>query len=142
MKRLKCIMLIDDNPADNFLHTRSIRQLDCAEQVKVALNGKQALEMLTTPDESGELIAPELLFLDINMPIMNGWEFVEAYKKLPEELRSGALVLMLTTSMNPDDRSRAEDIDVIQNYATKPMHVEALRNLLDVHFPARFSTDL
>lgn len=138
MKRLSCILLIDDNPADNFLHSMAIRELDCADRIEVAVNGKHALELLTTPQADGSLLNPELLLLDINMPIMNGWEFAVAYASLPLDQRSGALVMMLTTSLNPDDQARAAELEVVQRFASKPLRAGDLQGMLDEHFPGRF----
>lgn len=134
MKKLKRVMLIDDYEADNFLHEMLFEEMDCAEDIVTKLNGREALDYLTTPQD-GELPTPDLICLDINMPVMNGWEFIEAYDALDEDMRGGVVLMMLTTSLNPDDRARAEDKGCIADFVSKPLTRDSLANLLSRHFP-------
>lgn len=134
MKKLKRVMLIDDYEADNFLHEMLFEEMDCAEDIVTKLNGREALDYLTTPQD-GELPTPDLICLDINMPVMNGWEFIEAYDALDEDMRGGVVLMMLTTSLNPDDRARAEDKGCIADFVSKPLTRDSLANLLSKHFP-------
>src|SRR5438445_13790262 len=105
-KKLKCIMLVDDNPDDNFFHERVIKKDNAAEFVVAKQTGMDALEYLKSK-KSNEDPHPDLIFLDINMPGMNGWEFLEEYNKLDEIFKSRAIIIMLTTSENPDDKMKA-----------------------------------
>jgi CheY-like chemotaxis protein len=129
IKTLKCIMLIDDNPDDNFFHERVIRKNNAAELVVSRRSGAAALEYLQGDDNH---VHPDLIFLDINMPGMNGWEFLEEYHKLDKRFQSHALVIMLTTSENPDDRMRAEGI--VPEFKTKPLTKEILEEVISQHF--------
>ncbi len=134
MKPLNQILLIDDDKATNYLHKRVINRAGCALEVVEKLDGTEALEYLTTPID-GEFPRPELIFLDLNMPLMNGWEFLEAYKQLPEEQRGGQVIVMLTTSLNPDDRERADGIQQVSDYLSKPLTTELLKDLLAKYYP-------
>ena len=80
-KKLHCIMLIDDDPATNFYHRIILRDGGWAQKIVEVKNGEEALQYLQTPFGIDNP-RPSLIFLDINMPRMNGWEFLEAYKKL------------------------------------------------------------
>lgn len=135
-------MLIDDNEADNYLHKLVIEELDCAKKVSVAYDGEEAIEFLTTPDQAtGNLPIPDIIFLDINMPRMNGWEFLEAYKdQIPEEKRCKALVMMLTTSLNPDDKKQAAGSPSVIQFMNKPLTVDQLTEVLKENFPDCFSS--
>ena len=84
-------MLIDDNFHDNFFHQLAINELDIANKIQLATDGYEALEML----EKKNACIPELIFLDINMPRMNGWEFLEEYKKIAESRQTKIIIIML-----------------------------------------------
>ena len=129
-KKLNCIMLVDDNPDDNFMHQYVINDMQVCERIEVALNGEEAIEYLRDKADT----PPELIFLDINMPRMNGWEFIDEYKHLDAEKKSKVVIMMLTTSVNPSDRERAERIQEITGFETKPLIRENLQKILDEHF--------
>ncbi|RED97430.1 response regulator [Marinoscillum furvescens] len=137
-EKLKCILLVDDDDDCNFFHKRLIAKLDCAEHVEVCTNGIEALEYLTQRMERG-YPRPELIFLDINMPKMNGWEFLEKYKTLDPDQKAEMLVVMLTTSLNPDDRSRADSNDDVHAFANKYLDKSKLQLILEKNFPQLFS---
>ncbi|MBU1719687.1 MAG: response regulator [Bacteroidetes bacterium] len=102
-RKLKCILLVEDDHATNFLHKMILQKAGVAENILVALNGKEALTIIRDAGNQtdGNSLKPDLIFLDINMPIMNGWEFIEEYKKLADELKNNTTIIMLSASMNP-----------------------------------------
>jgi len=69
------------------------------------------------------------------MPGMNGWEFLESYEKLEKEQKSKAIVVMLTTSLNPDERDKAKEIPQISGFLNKPLFAEGIKNILEEKFP-------
>ena len=125
-------MLIDDNEADNRFHEIIIREMDAAERVVVSLNGEEAIHYLKRDGQ----VPPELIFLDINMPRMNGWEFLEAYKDLSPAQKARVVIVMLTTSGNPEDRERAAHFSDVTGFETKPLSEEMLTAILREHFSA------
>ena len=133
-QKLNCILLVDDNDADNFIHEMVIKQLDCAEKIVTAENGEEALTFLTTALTSGKYPKPDLIFLDINMPKMNGWEFLEEYEKLHIDQKAKIVLVMLTTSLNPDDKMLAAQKPLILNYIDKPLTQESLTEILEKNF--------
>ena len=137
MKKLHTILLIDDDFATNFLHKMIIEKENCTENVISMQSAEKALEYLKTKID-GEYPHPGLIFLDINMPGMNGWEFLEEYKKIDEKLQAHKVVIMLTTSLDPADRGRAEDIEEITEFKSKPLTKEILRQVLKSNFPEMF----
>lgn len=128
MKTVDCIMLIDDNQDDNFFHERVIRKSNAAKSIIVKDSGTDALDYLSTVHDAARI--PDLIFLDINMPGMNGWEFLEAYNQLPEDKFKKHVIVMLTTSENPDDRKMAQSMEAVSNFQTKPLTREALEDIL------------
>ncbi|WP_019949319.1 response regulator [Hymenobacter aerophilus] len=133
---LPVILLVDDDPTTNFLSTRLLKRLGVGEEIVVALNGFEALQQLQQRCFVGEAVGsacPDLVLLDVNMPVMDGFEFLEAYQQLPAEQRRNTLVVMLTTSMLATDRQRAEQLPVA-DFLTKPLTREKLATVLRQHF--------
>jgi CheY-like chemotaxis protein len=129
-RKLNCILLVDDDPDDNAFHKIIIQKMNIVNHIDVVGNGLEALEYLKKEDQ----IPPELIFLDINMPKMNGWEFLEKYKYLDEEQKARVVIMILTTSANPDDIKRAKEIKEVTGYETKPLSKELLSEILNKHF--------
>jgi CheY-like chemotaxis protein len=131
-QKLNSILLIDDDKATNFMHTYLIKKTLVVDTVISKLNGEEAIAYLTTKKD-GEYPQPDLIFLDINMPVMNGWEFIEEYKKSNFSKKS-VLIIMLTTSLNPIERKRAEKIEIISGFVTKPLTAEYLQDIVKSYF--------
>ncbi len=130
-KKLDCILLIDDDEPTNYLNELILRDVDCAEHIEVAQTGDEALEYLehAVPDEHAPV--PELIFLDINMPAMDGWEFLDRYDKFdPEQV----VVVMLTTSLNPEDEQRAQSRSNIKCFVHKPLTKDKVEDILNKFF--------
>lgn len=133
MPKINSVLLIDDNASTNFLHTRILRNSKLVDTIHSVTGARTGLDYLTTELE-GAYPKPELIFLDINMPGMNGWEFLDAYRDLPETQRGGIVIVMLTTSLNPDDYNRAKTIAEINDFQPKPLTVAAMEELVEKHF--------
>src|SRR5687768_15477579 len=121
-KKLNCIMLIDDNHDDNFFHEREIKKGNSTNIVITKNSGKAALEYLRSRKDPHS----DLIFLDINMPGMNGWEFLKEYNCLDKDLQGRAVIIMLTTSDNDDDVEKANSWSFISDYITKPLTKEKM----------------
>ncbi|POP54408.1 response regulator [Zhongshania marina] len=134
MDKLKSVVLIDDCKATNYIHRLIIEKYGFAEAITEFMNGKEAIDYLST-EVDGEFPTPELIFLDLNMPVMNGWEFLESYKHLPSNQQAGVVVVMLTTSLNPDDEAQADNIDGVKAFSSKPLTIEKLDGVLAEFYP-------
>jgi len=126
-------MLVDDNSHDNFFHERVIKKSNAADVIVAKQTGIEALEYLKE-NENDEKLHPDLIFLDINMPGMNGWEFLEEYNKLDEKAKSKVVVIMLTTSDNPDDKTKSKMLNIASDFRTKPLTEEMLEEILNTFF--------
>jgi len=137
-KELPFIMLVDDNPDDNFIHERAIKKINSESIVIVKNSGVEALDYLKT-----RMLPPsDLIFLDINMPEMNGWEFLEQYSKLDKDLQSQAIIVMLTTSDNSDDAERAKASSSVTYFITKPLTQEKMNFIYEKYFTHLHTTAL
>jgi CheY-like chemotaxis protein len=132
--KLKCIVLIDDSEATNFFHELIIKEVDCTEQIASFQSGRAALDFLVEKTESSRC-RPDIFFLDINMPGMNGWEFLEEYKVWKENQQCKAIMVMLTTSLNPDDKEKADNMNEVDEFMSKPLDSESLFRLIKKYFP-------
>ncbi len=136
-KKLNCVLLVDDDNDCNYLHRRLLNKMGCTELVQVAVDGREALDFLTSTID-GKHPVPAVIFLDINMPRMNGWDFLEEYKNLDEALKAKIVLVMLTTSLNPDDRERAKNYGDVSGFHNKYLTKETLNKILNDHFPEYF----
>ncbi len=138
MKALNCILLIDDNVDDNYYHTIIIQEANAAYHVRTATTGEKALEYLLEGKECPDQFPfPNLVFLDINMPGMNGFEFLEKVKEI-KLLDSGKsiIVVMLTSSLNPVDKKMVKDFfsGEVKAFKNKPLTTEMLADVIEKFF--------
>jgi len=131
--KLTCIMLVDDDHHDNFFHEREIKKTSSETIVIEKNTGLEALEYLNSQKEDKNML-PDLIFLDINMPGMNGWDFLAEYEQLDTELQNRVIIIMLTTSDNEDDVSRAKAWRSVSDYITKPLTKEIMENIIKKYF--------
>ena len=138
-KKLSCVLLVDDDAPTNFLNRLVLEESGCTERIHVAQSGQAALDYLRVTSEMGAkdttLTTPELIFLDINMPAMDGWEFLSRYDALLNAQKPGVVIVMLTTSLNPEDEVKAQAIPAVAGFQCKPLTPKVLDKLLGTHFP-------
>eukprot|EP00746_Dinoflagellata_sp_MGD_P015815 gnl/MRDRNA2_/MRDRNA2_135348_c0_seq1.p2 gnl/MRDRNA2_/MRDRNA2_135348_c0~~gnl/MRDRNA2_/MRDRNA2_135348_c0_seq1.p2 ORF type:complete len:139 (+),score=8.40 gnl/MRDRNA2_/MRDRNA2_135348_c0_seq1:1464-1880(+) len=125
-KKIGCILLVDDDMTSNFYNKSVIQQLNIAEKVEVAWNGKEAMEFLENPENEN----PELILLDINMPVMDGFEFVKALDINTTIDKSGIKIVMLTTSQHEKDVDKFKKYGLVSQYISKPIEREHLLSLV------------
>ena len=138
-KKLDCILLVDDDFATNFINKKILQKANVTNHIQVTLNGKEAIDYICKQgkfeSDTNEFPQPELILLDINMPVMDGWEFIEAFQKLSLENKENIAIVMLSSSFNPADKTRAESIDEISAFKQKPMSREALLKIIKKVLP-------
>lgn len=127
------IMLVDDDQNDNYIHEREIKKANPEIIVITKYSGIEALEYLKSVEKK-TAIKPDMMFLDINMPRMNGWEFLEQYSRLDEETQISAIIIMLSAFPHPDDLENAKNNSIVSAYITKPLTKEILKGIIEKHF--------
>jgi CheY-like chemotaxis protein len=133
MPLLSSVLLVDDDSTTNYLNKLLLTRMDIAEQVLVAENGEQALRTLDQTCRTPESAAcPRLILLDMNMPVLNGLAFLEAYVQMPLT-EPPIVVVMLTTSLHEHDLTRAQQLP-IAGFLNKPLTREKVTALLQEHF--------
>ncbi|MBQ4821707.1 response regulator [Aquimarina sp. MMG016] len=128
MEKLKHFLLIDDSKATNFFNKTIIEKVACVEKVVIAENGKDALDYI----EKGMI--PEVIFLDINMPVMNGWEFISNYQKLDDKFKKSIIILMLGAELNQEEKKLVESIPEIHGFEEKMLTKNIVQKIVNNFF--------
>ncbi|WP_299763545.1 response regulator [uncultured Dokdonia sp.] len=128
-KNTKSVLFIDDDKATNFLNERIARNYGCFNKVVTVQSGIQGLQYLTTC-HSDINKKPDLIFLDINMPAMNGWEFLDEFYKMPETFTRGIKIVILSTSSEPKDIDKFNKNKKLLDYINKPINLDVLNNVM------------
>ncbi|MGZ3884557.1 MAG: response regulator [Bacteroidia bacterium] len=126
------VMLLDDNELDNFINEKVIEANHFSEKVYVNSSGKSALEFLSNLLVSGSAasdIYPQAIFIDINMPMMDGFQFIDNLKKIDDKKIKECKLVILTSSIYPEDRAKAKEIGEDITFLNKPL-TEAMLNQL------------
>jgi CheY-like chemotaxis protein len=130
---IHCILLIDDDPDDNYVHQIVIEESGLCDTVRVAEDGFMGLDYLKQVDKP-DYVRPDVILLDINMPGMNGFEFLEQYRTLDESLRDRTILMMLTTSVVSSDRNRGGLFEAVKGFLTKPITEKMLQSIVENYF--------
>jgi CheY-like chemotaxis protein len=120
--------LIDDEEPVNFYNTKIIKDAGIAKEIVAIQSPEKALDFIR---ENNDI---DMIFLDLNMPRMNGWEFLAEYLNLDREMVLRIIVVILSTSQNPDDIDRANEMFIIKDYINKPLDVGIVTELVDKYF--------
>lgn len=125
-KHFQKILLVDDDSVSNFLNEMALQDMNLSDEVHVSENGEEALDFINKQCRNGSVSnCPDLIFLDINMPIMDGFQFLEALEKVPDLNKKPIKIVMLTSSNANKDLERAKKFN-IDGYIVKPLSEEKL----------------
>lgn len=125
MKKINNLYVIDDDKIYHFLFKNLLKQNKIDVNSTFFPNGYEAIEHLKTNPPAAEL--PDLILLDVNMPIMNGWQFLEEYAKISEQLEKKSMIYMISSSNNEVDINKSKEFsEVVRDYFLKPVCKEDL----------------
>ncbi|GAC1383734.1 MAG: response regulator [Hymenobacter sp.] len=133
MQKLTCALLVDDDQTTNYLNQLLLKRLAITDKLLVALNGQEALDLLQIHCREATDECPVLILLDVKMPVMDGFAFLEAYDRLPLPQKGAIIIVMLTTSLHPQDVQRVERLN-IAGYLTKPLTEGKINDVLKGYF--------
>ena len=133
MGKPRSVLLVDDDNTTNFLNTFFVKQVDSSIEIHVVGNGQEAIDFLTLNGKAN--LMPCLLILDTNMPVMNGWEFLEAFEQKFDSTLKKNIVIVMLTSLDIDHAvKRAMDMPNVSDTAQKPLSDLQFRALIKKHF--------
>ena len=138
------VICIDDDPITLTLCDLVIKKANFAQEVAVAKNGKDGLNyfsaLFANKDKAAADQAPRLIFLDLNMPVMNGWDFLEEYLMKYADRLPEVKVVIISSTVNPEDFSRANRYDIVIDFISKPLTVEGLDDLMQNEHVTQYFT--
>lgn len=123
------ICLIDDDRIYQFTARRIIELVNPVQKVLSFFNGKEAIEFFSQASVGVDAL-PDIIFLDINMPVMNGWEFLEDYNSIKQRFPKHIAIYMVSSSIDEKDRQRSQTFGVT-DYIEKPINQQMMRQILD-----------
>lgn len=129
MRKIKNLALIDDDDTFVFLTKKVIEQTNLVEQIKVFGNGRDAINFLKKNSDNLDLL-PEIILLDLNMPIMDGWQFLEDYILLKPKIGKKITIYIISSSISPHDIERGKGINAVSDFIIKPVTKEKFIALL------------
>jgi YesN/AraC family two-component response regulator len=121
---MKNVLLVDDDLIFNFINTRVLKALPFINMIDTAQNGKQAIDLFNNYFVGSKPL-PDFILLDINMPVMDGFGFLEAFRELALPQKQNVKIIILSSSADPTDIQRAKNYGVTQ-YLTKPLEEHRL----------------
>lgn len=123
-------MLVDDDVIHNFITEHFLKDNYPPIQVISFINPEEALQHIKSIPNDRELTFPDVIFLDINMPLMNGWEFLDEYIKMDLHHVSTAKIYILSSSLDPNDISKAQHYPVVSGFISKPLSPDKVNDIL------------
>lgn len=135
MSNIRKVYLIDDDEINNFICTNILKKIEFSDDVVAFESGTEALQALKDAAERGdEDQIPTVIFLDINMPIMNGWDFLEEYKRIKHLIKQPISLFMLSSSIYQADVERSKQYEEVVDFVTKPLNADILNEIKDQYF--------
>jgi len=130
-KKYRTVMLIDDNEIDNLINQKMIEAAAVTENIYTHTGAKSAIEFLKNMEklEMADQVLPDVIFLDIDMPLMDGFQFLDEFEKLTLIAKKKCKIVMLTSSINPQDFNRSKKYENVRLNLNKPLSHDSIIKL-------------
>jgi CheY-like chemotaxis protein len=125
------ILLVDDDEINNFISIKLIKKAVANAEISACLNGRFAIEELVETQKQDIDKLPDFILLDINMPIMNGWEFLDEYKRLNIDPSGKSKIYIISSSVFSNDINKARSYPLVKNFISKPLSVEKIKEMFE-----------
>jgi len=135
---LNLILLVDDDDTTNYLNHRLLTRLQAAKEIKVITDGEKAFDYLELACDKANHETnpcPDLILMDIKMPVMDGFEFLEMFQQSDLALKNKVIILMLTSSASFYDLERLKKYDVVKKHYSKSLTESDVKEILEEYFP-------
>tara|TARA_R100001369_G_C3323189_1_gene169276 strand:+ start:1483 stop:1890 length:408 start_codon:yes stop_codon:yes gene_type:complete len=129
MRKIESSCIIDDDPIAIYGIKRSMKEIDFCNKIVVYNNGQEAIDGLNNMVAEG-IALPSVILLDLNMPIMDGWEFLDDFIKIPNNNTKKVTIYIISSSIDPRDVIKVQDYSLVSNYILKPIKSADLLKLL------------
>src|ERR1700748_2089317 len=126
------ILLVDDDEINNFISIKLIKKALLTTEIIACLNGKYAIDELMDIQKEDPSKLPDYILLDINMPIMNGWEFLDEYKRLNIDPTGKTKIFIISSSVFSNDINKARSYPLVKEFISKPLNVDKIVELFRV----------
>ncbi|WP_299313789.1 response regulator [uncultured Aquimarina sp.] len=128
MAKLKRFLLVDDSNATNFFNKTIIQKTDCVDEVLIATNGSNAMQYLRSNT------IPEIIFLDLNMPVMNGWEFLEQHNQLSAIDKASKIIVMIGAKLSQEEEKMLKSYPQVTEFREKMLTKEIVLEIVSKYF--------
>ena len=129
MKTINNMTLIDDDEVFVFLTKKAIERTHLVELIRVFSNGLDAIDFLRENSNNVDAL-PEIILLDLSMPIMDGWQFLDQFSKLAPKIEKKIIIYLCSSSISPNDIQLAKKNSLVTDYVIKPITKEKLIELI------------
>jgi response regulator RpfG family c-di-GMP phosphodiesterase len=126
------VLLVDDDEINNFISIKLIKKALFNTEIIACLNGKFAIDQLLEIQRKDPAKLPDYILLDINMPIMNGWEFLDEYKRLNIDPSGKSKIFIISSSVFSNDINKARSYPLVKDFISKPLNVDKIRELFRI----------
>ena len=128
MKKLGCICIVDDDEIFTFLLKKTLIKLDICNEITIYTNGQIAIDSLKHLMDTNQIL-PDLILLDINMPILDGWMFLDEYIKIKDRITKQIAIYIASSSISIGDINKAKDHTEVVDFLVKPINIDTLLNI-------------